>query len=63
LGGTSDQALLRVAAKTGLRISELIGLTWADVALGASAHVACDGKGRNDRTTCLSYNVPVWVSR
>ena len=52
--GRRDQALLLVAAQTGLRISELIGLTCADVALGAGAHVACHGKGRKDRVTPLT---------
>jgi integrase/recombinase XerD len=52
--GRRDQALLLVAAQTGLHISELIGLTCADVALGAGAHVACHGKGRKDRVTPLT---------
>jgi site-specific recombinase XerD len=52
--GRRDQALLLVAAQTGLRISELIGLTRADVALGAGAHAACHGKGRKDRVTPLT---------
>ncbi len=52
--GRRDQALLLVASQTGLRISELIGLTCADVTLGAGAHVACHGKGRKDRVTPLT---------
>ena len=52
--GRRDQALLLLAAQTGLRISELIGLTRADLHLGAGAHVACHGKGRKDRITPLT---------
>lgn len=51
--GRRDRALLIVAVQTGLRVSELIGLTPADVRLGAGAHVACHGKGRKDRITPL----------
>lgn len=52
--GRRDHALLLLAVQTGLRISELIGLTRGDVHLGAGAHVACHGKGRKDRITPLT---------
>jgi integrase/recombinase XerD len=52
--GRRDHALLLLAVQTGLRISELVGLTRADVHLGAGAHVACHGKGRKDRITPLT---------
>jgi site-specific recombinase XerD len=52
--GRRDHALLLLAVQTGLRISELVGLTHADVHLGAGAHVACHGKGRKDRITPLT---------
>jgi site-specific recombinase XerD len=52
--GRRDQALLLLAVQTGLRISELTGLTHADLHLGAGAHVACRGKGRKDRITPLT---------
>ena len=52
--GRRDHALLLLAVQTGLRISELIGLTRADLHLGAGAHVACHGKGRKDRITPLT---------
>jgi len=52
--GRRDHTLLLVAVQTGLRISELTGLTRADVHLGAGAHVACHGKGRKDRITPLT---------
>lgn len=52
--GRRDHALLLLAIQTGLRISELTGLTRADVHLGTGAHVACHGKGRKDRITPLT---------
>jgi site-specific recombinase XerD len=51
--GRRDHALLVLAVQTGLRISELAGLTCADVALAAGAHVHCIGKGRKERRTQL----------
>ncbi|MDT5183023.1 MAG: integrase/recombinase XerD [Mycobacterium sp.] len=52
--GRRDHALLLLAVQTGLRISELTGLTRADLHLGSGAHVACRGKGRKDRITPLT---------
>ena len=52
--GRRDHALLLLAVQTGLRISELTGLTRTDVHLGPGAHVACHGKGRKDRITPLT---------
>jgi site-specific recombinase XerD len=52
--GRRDHALLVLAIQTGLRISELIGLTHADIELGAGAHVRCTGKGRKQRATPLT---------
>ena len=49
-----DHALLLVAVQTGLRVSELTGLTTSDVHLGPGAHVRCHGKGRKDRATPLT---------
>lgn len=51
--GRRDHALLTLAVQTGLRVSELLGLTIADVSLGAGAHVRCVGKGRRQRCTPL----------
>ncbi len=51
--GRRDRTLLLVAAQTGLRASELIGLCWQDVFLGSGAHVRCTGKGRKQRCTPL----------
>jgi site-specific recombinase XerD len=52
--GRRDRALLTLAAQTGLRASELIGLHCADVHLGDGAHVSCLGKGRKQRVTPLT---------
>ena len=51
--GRRDHALLLLAYQTGLRVSELIGLTRNDIHLGPGAHVRCHGKGRKDRGTPL----------
>jgi site-specific recombinase XerD len=52
--GRRDHALVLLAAQTGLRASELIGLTCADLRLGTGAHVNCIGKGRKQRITPLT---------
>jgi integrase/recombinase XerD len=52
--GRRDRAMLMLAAQTGLRASELVGLTIADVHLGTGAHVNCIGKGRKQRITPLT---------
>ena len=52
--GRRDHALLLLDIQTGLRISELTGLSVADVHLGTGAHVSCHGKGRKDRITPLT---------
>jgi len=53
--GRRDHALLLLAIQTGLRASELIGLTRADLHLGTGAHLSCHGKGRKDRVTPLTH--------
>ena len=64
--GRRDRALLALAAQTGLRASELIGLQCADVHLGAGAHVSCLGKGRKLRITALTSSLVgvlrVWLA-
>jgi integrase/recombinase XerD len=52
--GRRDHTMILLAAQTGLRASELIHLTCADLHLGSGAHVACHGKGRKDRITPLA---------
>lgn len=46
--------MLVLAVQTGLRISELIGLSRGDIVPGAGAHVRCMGKGRKERATPLT---------
>jgi site-specific recombinase XerD len=63
--GRRDHAMLVLAAHTGLRVSELIGLTCADVALGTGAHVRCTGKGRRQRATplgAISVVLAAWLA-
>ena len=52
--GRRDHALLLLAVQTGLRVSELTGLTCATSHLGTGAHVSCLGKGRKQRITPLT---------
>jgi site-specific recombinase XerD len=52
--GRRDHAWILLAIQTGLRASELTGLTCGDVHLGTGAYVACHGKGRKDRITPLA---------
>ena len=47
--GRRDYALLLLASQTGLRVSELIGLSYKDVVFGKSTHLYCQGKGRKER--------------
>lgn len=52
--GRRDHALLILAAQTGLRVSEITGLTIDNLHLGTGTHVYCRGKGRKDRCTPLT---------
>lgn len=64
--GRRDTALFDLAVQTGLRASELIGLSCADVHLGVGAHVSCNGKGRKQRITPLTSGtvavLRVWLA-
>lgn len=51
--GRRDRALIQVGVTTGMRASELTGLTRTDLHLGTGAHLRCHGKGRKDRSTPL----------
>lgn len=51
--GRRDNAMLTLTLQTGLRISEVAGLTRADVTLTTGAHVHTIGKGRKERRTPL----------
>jgi integrase/recombinase XerD len=65
--GRRDRTLLLVAAQTGLRVSELIGMNCQHVVLGTGAHVRCLGKGRKQRCTPLrpetAKMVDAWLSQ
>jgi integrase/recombinase XerD len=52
--GRRNHALLLVMVQTGLRLSEVTGVTVADVELQAGAHIRCEGKGRKQRSTPLA---------
>jgi len=52
--GRRDHALLTLAVQTGLRVSELTGLTRSDVVLTHGPHLRCLGKGRKQRCTPLT---------
>jgi integrase/recombinase XerD len=52
--GRRDHTMILLAAQTGLRASELIGLACGDLRLGVGAHVNCLGKGRKQRITPLT---------
>jgi integrase/recombinase XerD len=51
--GRRDHAMFTLTVQAGLRISELAGLTRADVVLGVGANVHTLGKGRKERHTPL----------
>lgn len=51
--GRRDHTLLVLALETGLRVSEITGLTCSAVQLGPGTHVRCQGKGRKERITPL----------
>ena len=64
--GRRDHAMLLLAARTGLRVSELTGLPIGDVAPGTGAHVVCEGKGRKQRAAPLTTGtvavLRVWLA-
>lgn len=52
--GRRDHALLLTAVQTGLRVSEITGLTISDITTTPGAAVHTIGKGRKERTTPLT---------
>ncbi|MGH3755870.1 MAG: tyrosine-type recombinase/integrase, partial [Pseudonocardiaceae bacterium] len=52
--GRRDHAWILLAIQTGLRASELTGLTCKDLHLGTGAYVACHGKDHKDPITPLA---------
>ena len=51
--GRRDHAFILTAVQTGLRLSEMTGLTREDVISGGGAHLRVLGKGRKERCTPL----------
>jgi site-specific recombinase XerD len=60
--GRRDRAMLTLAIHAGLRVSELIAVDCADVALGTGAHVRVEGKGRKQRTVPLTKDAQAVLS-
>ena len=52
--GRRDHAFLLVAVQTGLRLSEMTGITRKDVTLSTGAHIRVIGKGRKERCVPLA---------
>lgn len=52
--GRRDHAFLLMAAQTGLRLSEMTGLTRNNITIGTGAHVRIVGKGRKERSVPLA---------
>jgi integrase len=52
--GRRDHALMLVAVQSGLRVSELTALCWADISYGPGAHLRVLGKGRKERVVPLT---------
>lgn len=51
--GRRDRVMLHLAVQSGLRVSELTGLTCGDITLGDNPNVRCVGKGRRQRVVPL----------
>ena len=52
--GRRDHTMMAVQLATGLRVSELLGLTRAGARIqAAGSHIRCTGKGRRERSTPL----------
>jgi integrase/recombinase XerD len=60
--GLRDRALIEVLYATGLRVSELVGLRFADVRM-TEGYVQCLGKGNKQRIVPLGEEAALWVRR
>jgi site-specific recombinase XerD len=61
--GRRDHAILLTLITTGLRVGELIALTYQDLHLTKPAHLRVHGKGRKDRITPLNPTTAVTLRR
>jgi integrase/recombinase XerD len=52
--GRRDHAWMQLTVQTGIRVSELTGLTRQDVSLGSGGHIYVLGKGRKERRTPIT---------
>lgn len=52
--GRRDRLIIHTLLETGLRVSELTKLTWADTQVQSPAYISCHGKGRKDRSTPIN---------
>jgi integrase/recombinase XerD len=52
--GERDHLLIAIGVQTGLRVSELTALVFADISHASGAHVRTRGKGRKERITPLT---------
>ena len=64
--GRRDRAMLMLTIQAGLRVSELVGINYGDVALGTGGHVRVNGKGRKQRAVPLTKQakevLAVWLA-
>lgn len=61
--GLRDRAMLEVLYATGLRVSELVGLSVLDVSLNDGVVRVVQGKGGKDRLVPLGAEAAHWVDR
>lgn len=59
--GRRDRTILALAIQTGLRGSELTGLSSGDITLGAQPSLTCQGRGRRQRSVPLAANIEALV--
>jgi integrase/recombinase XerC len=57
VAGDEDRVLLLLGAHAGLRVSECLALTWADIALPRRELIVQNGKGGKKRTVPLSQSL------
>jgi integrase/recombinase XerD len=60
--GLRDRALLELLYATGLRVSELVGLTLGELNLDAG-YLTCTGKGSKQRLVPIGDQAASWVAR